>query len=302
MIAAIFSGFQAGGVCGSLLSLTLFPIWGWRSVYLIGLAPLLFVPLVMKYYPDSPYFYFERKRTADLRRVLKEVRPELALADDATFTASHTGKASAAALFQEHRGPSTVAFWAVTFMNFYIAFGLGIWLPKLMMNAGYALNSSLLFSSTYYIGAFIGILVGGRCADRVGAKPVMFTSYATAFLMITLLAFRPGTALIVLLVFVAGGCMSASQGVTMAYAALFYPPAIRATGQGFIFGIGRFGAVFGPAIAGFIISLKLSLVVSFLGVSVAALLALIAVACIQDRYGFVVLAGVRGAARKAAAR
>jgi len=45
---------------------------------------------------------------------------------------------------------STIAIWIVVFMDFYLIFGLGIWLPKLMMNAGYALSSSLWFSSAYF--------------------------------------------------------------------------------------------------------------------------------------------------------
>jgi len=75
MVAAIFSGFQIGGVCGSLFSIALFPIWGWRSVYMVGLLPLLIVPVCLKYFPDSPYFYFAKNRTAQLRTVLAKVRP-----------------------------------------------------------------------------------------------------------------------------------------------------------------------------------------------------------------------------------
>jgi AAHS family benzoate transporter-like MFS transporter len=291
VVAGIFSGFQIGGVCGSLLSVLLFPLWGWRSVYYIGFLALLVVPLCLMYFPDSPYFYFAKGRTVELRKVLLKIRPELMIEDGATFEANRTGKASVAALFQEHRGMSTIAIWIVVFMDFYLIFGLGIWLPKLMMNAGYALSSSLWFSSAYFAGAFIGILAAGKCADRWGAKLVLYMCFPAAFVAITLLAFHPGTALIVILVAIAGGATSGGQAVTIAYSALFYPPAMRAAGQGFTFGMGRLGAVFGPAIAGILMSMKLSLLTLFLGVSIPGLLACLAVVFIQDRYGFAALAG-----------
>jgi AAHS family benzoate transporter-like MFS transporter len=115
--------------------------------------------------------------------------------------------------------------------------------------------------------------------------------FPAAFVAITLLAFHPGTALIVILVAIAGGATSGGQAVTIAYSALFYPPAMRAAGQGFTFGMGRLGAVFGPAIAGILMSMKLSLLTLFLGVSIPGLLACLAVVFIQDRYGFAALAG-----------
>ena len=72
---------------------------------------------------------------------------------------------------------------------------------------------------------------------------MLYTCFPAAFIAITLLAFHPGAALIVILVAIAGGATSGGQAVTIAYSALFYPPAMRAAGQGFAFGMGRLGAL-----------------------------------------------------------
>jgi hypothetical protein len=50
--------------------------------------------------------------------------------------------------------------------------------------------------------------------------------------------------------------------------------------------MGRFGAVFGPAIAGILMSMKLSLLADFLGVSIPGLLACLALMFAQDKYAF----------------
>ena len=246
MVAAIFSRFQIGGVCGSLFSIALLPIRGRRSGYLIGFLPLLIVPVCLKFPPDSPYCYFAKNRTQELRSVLAKVRPELTLEEGATLEARLVGRSSVASLIQDSHGVTTVAVRVVVFMDFYMMFGLGIWLPKLMMNAGCAFNAGLWFSGAYFAGAFPGILIAGRYADRLGAKPVMYTCFSAAFVVVTLLAFHSGTALIVVLFAITGGATSGGQAVTIAYAEVYYPPAMRATGQGFAFGMGRFGGVFGP--------------------------------------------------------
>jgi len=224
MVAAIFSGVQIGGVCGSLFSIALLPIRGWRSVYLIGFLPLLIVPVCLKHFPDSHYYCFAKNRTQELRSVLAKVRPELTLEEGATFEARLVGNSSVASLIQDSRGVTTVAIRVVVFMDFYMIFGLGIWLPKLMMNAGYALSAGRWFSGAYFAGAFLGILIAGRCADRLGAKPVLYTCFSAAIVVITLLAFHPGTALIGVLVAIAGGATSGGQAVTIAYAAVYIHP------------------------------------------------------------------------------
>ena len=56
-------------------------------------------------------------------------------------------------LFKNKRALSTSLFWITYFMSLLMVYGLSTWLPKLMMQAGYGLNSSLSFlnySSWWY--------------------------------------------------------------------------------------------------------------------------------------------------------
>ena len=48
-------------------------------------------------------------------------------------------------LFKEKRALSTVIFWTAFFSCLLMVYGLNTWLPKLMIEAGYGLNSSLRF-------------------------------------------------------------------------------------------------------------------------------------------------------------
>ena len=59
-------------------------------------------------------------------------------------------------LFEERRGLSTISFWITSFMALLVIYGLGTWLPQLMVQAGYPLTSSLLFLFALNIGVMVG--------------------------------------------------------------------------------------------------------------------------------------------------
>ena len=61
--------------------------------------------------------------------------------------------------------------------------------------------------------------------------------------------------MLMLLTFGAGFCVVGGQNSANAVAAIFYPTSMRSTGVGWSLGIGRVGAIIGPLIGGFLISL-----------------------------------------------
>jgi AAHS family benzoate transporter-like MFS transporter len=56
--------------------------------------------------------------------------------------------------------------------------------------------------------------------------------------------------------------------------------------MGFAFGLGRFGAIFGPAITGLLMSMHMSLYGSFMSLAVPGLVAAAVMMLIQDKYSF----------------
>ena len=55
-------------------------------------------------------------------------------------------------------------------MVLLMVYGLGTWLPQLMVQAGYPLQSSLMFLFAFNIGAIVGQIGGGWLADVVDQK------------------------------------------------------------------------------------------------------------------------------------
>jgi AAHS family benzoate transporter-like MFS transporter len=176
--------------------------------------------------------------------------------------------------------------WIVYFMNMYMIFGLGTWLPKLMMDAGFALGSGLWFLLTLNLGAFFGSQVAGLTADRIGSKVTLLFLYLLACASITMLSFTKDFCLLTALVALAGTGFFGGQNVAHGYVSLFYPPGMRSTAMGLAFGVGRLGAIFGPALAGFLLAMKVSRLVNFVGLAVPGLIAGIAILLVRDKHGY----------------
>ncbi len=283
MVAAIFSGMQVGGILASGLSIWLLKDYGFEILYMIGGFPLLLLPLLIKFLPESTVNLIKNNRIETLRNICGKLQPTINLPKNVSFELDNTEKSSLPALFREKRGVNTILIWIVFFMNMFITAGVSTWLPQLMIKAGFGLSFGLLFLLTLNLGALFGSNIAGFVVGRIGYKKTLVSLYLLAFVSITLLGFTTNLFAVLTLVALAGIGFFGGQNIANGYLSLFYPPSMRSTGMGFAFGLGRFGAIFAPTILGFIVSWGLHLYVSFLAVSIPGLIAACIVLLIQEK-------------------
>ena len=165
-----------------------------------------------------------------------------------------------------------------------MVYGLGTWLPQLMVSSGYALKSSLTFLLALNFGAMFGQIGGGLLADKNGSKRVLSIMFTTGAVALVLFGLSFEAIVLYLLAAVAGACTTGGQGVSNAYTSQFYPSHMRSTGVGWTIGIGRFGAIVGPMIGGFILDSSLPLYANFLVFAIPGMIAAIAISFVQDKY------------------
>lgn len=177
--------------------------------------------------------------------------------------------------------------WVVFFMNMYLNYGLIIWLPKLMMNAGFSLRASLSTLLALQFMAFFGIIGVGAISERLGNRLVMVSCFLIAALTTALLGHTASLVWVVLLAAVAGTCTASAQGVINGYGALYYPPAMRSTGVGFAYSSGRFGSMVSLTLTGLLVSAHISLGTTFVALAAPGLIAAVALMLVQERHGFV---------------
>jgi AAHS family benzoate transporter-like MFS transporter len=97
------------------------------------------------------------------------------------------------------------------------------------------------------------------------------------------MGFVKSSELLFVMVFIVGATTLGTQLVAYAYAAAFYPAAIRSTGVGFASGIGRAGGILAPVMIGALVALNLPLEQNFMAIGFAGLLGMISVVLINHR-------------------
>jgi AAHS family benzoate transporter-like MFS transporter len=267
-IGAVLTGPPVGGVLASVAAINLVPGGHFQWVYGLGVVPLLLVPVALRLMPESPAFLRARGRTAEA----DAVAADFGLAGTAAPAAPAGSRSPVGALFADGHGPVTIGLWLVNACSLLTVFGVSTWLPQIMIKAGYGVSSSISFLLLYSTGAIVGTLVAASLAERVGAKAMVLTGFSAATLALVLLATRPATGVVVLLVVVAGFGGLGTQNLLNDHVAGYYPAAARATGLGWALGVGRLGAIAGPSYGALVVGAGNAVVVSSLAFAVPALL------------------------------
>ncbi|WP_435804312.1 MFS transporter [Streptomyces avermitilis] len=135
-------------------------------------------------------------------------------------------------------------------------YGVSNWLPTMMRGAGYELGSSLSFVIVINLGGIVGMLVAGRFSDRYGAPLVATIWFAATAVGVYLLGIHLPLALTYVVVFLTGLFPFSAQAMIYAAVAGGSGADNRATAVGWVSGIGRFGAVFGPWLGGRLVASK----------------------------------------------
>jgi AAHS family benzoate transporter-like MFS transporter len=289
LVALMFSGYAVGGMMSAGLGIWIVPNYGWEVMFFLAVVPLLMLPLMVRFLPESVAFLMAQKREGEARSILQRLAPGRGMGelDRLQAPAAAEARAPVLELFRSGRALSTLMFWLAFFCCLLMVYALGSWLPKLMSMAGYALSSSLMFLMVLNIGAIIGAVGGGWLADRFSLRSVLVSFFVLGSVSLVLLGHERPMWFLYTLMGVAGATTIGSQILLYAYVAQYYPAGIRSTGLGWASGIGRNGAIVGPLLGGLLLTLALPHHMNFLALAVPGAIATLAVAMVGRRFGAV---------------
>jgi predicted MFS family arabinose efflux permease len=150
---------------------------------------------------------------------------------------------------------STYVLWITFFLSFSTLYFLMSWVPKLMEHAGFTAAVGRQAFFMLNLGGVTGIFLLGLLSTRVSLSRLVSSFMMTSAILMVVFAALPGeqTALMVVITLI-GALMQGGFTGLFAIAAKIYPTEIRSTGIGWGIGLGRIGAVAGPAIAGYLIA------------------------------------------------
>ncbi|WOH18591.1 aromatic acid/H+ symport family MFS transporter [Paenarthrobacter sp. GOM3] len=280
----MYSGYSLGIVAAALAALFVLPLGGWRAVIAIGAAPVVLLPIIWKFLPESLEYLESKGRRAEAKALaakldIRDYRPVAQAAPVAGVQADPWWK-TITTMFSRKYLRSTVFFWISLFCGLVLVYGLNTWLPSIMKKAGYDLGSSLTFLLVFSLASAIGGLLLGRAADKYGKKLILVVFYILGGLGIMLLVF-PNTMVVNLLFVAFAGVGSISTSLVLTgYIADYYPAKVRGTATGWALSFARLGAISGPLIGGWIAGSKLPFEANFAIFAGIAVLAAGAVALI----------------------
>jgi MFS family permease len=149
--------------------------------------------------------------------------------------------------------PVTVVLTAVYFLHILTFYYMQTWLPKIIVDMGYSQSQGTGVLVWANLGGAVGGAVLGAMAVRYGLKPLtVLVGIATGILVALFGRLNADLNVIKIVVFVAGFFWNAAIVGFYALAARGFPTHARATGTGFMIGVGRGGSVLAPIIAGFL--------------------------------------------------
>lgn len=251
----VTNGFMVGAMLAGFLAAWLIPAHGWRALLLVGgVVPLvLLVPMALLL-PESLQFLAIRGHHPErIARWLRLIGQSVPAGEEVRYVASEERRTglSLAHLFRGGRAPGTLLLWAVNFLNVLNAYFVASWLPTVVREAGYQTSTAVLVGTAVQTGGAIGTVVLGFVLQRTGFVTGLTACFASAAVGLAVIG-QPNLPLwgLVAVAFVAGWGIFGGQPGVNALAATWYPTDLRSTGLGAALGVGRFGAILGPLVAG----------------------------------------------------
>jgi MFS family permease len=267
------------------------PHLGWQSLFVLGgSVTLLSVPLVVALLPESPDFLLSRQPARALERLnaflralgqadLERLPPKTAAVRDADHLAEIV--AGLRSLFSAKlRGP-TLLLWIAFAMSLATQYFLQLWTPQLGALAGLSDQQAFLAGTILNLGLFFGNASVGWFADQFGLRRVIATYLGAGAVLLLFFSYLHGMAAML-----SGlGAIGVMQGGFIglyAVGARIYPTEIRMTGIGWAAGIGRFGSILGPYLAGLLVARHVGMAGTFVAFAIPLALASLAVASMRS--------------------
>ncbi|TYP90484.1 MFS transporter [Blastococcus xanthinilyticus] len=222
-VGIAMTGVAFGGLGAAFAARALLGSAPFQQLFLIGAVAVVLLPLVWRLVPGG----------APVVHLASELSP------------AATGSRAAQLLAPANRR-ATLLFWAATFLGLVVVYGASTFLPTLMVNAGYDLNSSLEFLITFNAGAILGTLVVTALADRGRLQAITVGCALVAAAAFLVLSTPQARWLLLVMAAAAGLGALGTQNLVNSYVARYHEPRLRGTALGFSLGVGRLGAIAGP--------------------------------------------------------
>src|SRR4051794_569407 len=254
MVVILEAFWAVGWTAAALLGYLVIPSSadGWRWAFLVGAVPALWAAIVRWRLPESVRFLESQGRDEEAERSVRWFESAARVPAPSAAGTPHpteTAGRRVADLFSPALRRRTLAVWLVWFTVNFSYYGAFIWLPSLLVAAGFPLVRSFEFTLLITLAQLPGYAVSAWLVERWGRRgtlAVFLLGSAVAAALFGFGAVSGSEAWIV----GAGMVMSffnlGAWGALYAATPELYPTLLRGTGSGWAAGVGRIASILAP--------------------------------------------------------
>ena len=249
-----------GWLAAALIAFFVIPQYGWQASFLIGALPAFYVWVIRRKLPESPRWLESRGRMKEAEQVMRALELESSrnlgrlLPKVEGGGAQKPGKPMG--LKELWRGKyftRTLMLWIAWFCLIFGYYGIFIWLPTLLVQAGFTMIKSFEYVLIITLAQVPGYFSAAWLVERWGRKPTL----ASYLFLSALMAYFYGQSGDIAGILLFGSLMSffnlGAWGAIYAYTPELYPTRARASGAGFAASFGRIGGILAPYTVGMLL-------------------------------------------------
>jgi SHS family lactate transporter-like MFS transporter len=214
------SGYSGGYLLAALAYAFLFPVLGWRGLFMIGALPALLSIYVIRNVRESPTWEAARGKK----------------------------KASTWAVLKTHWGLAIYAVALMTAFNFFSHSTQDLYPTFLQTDHRFSPHTVGTIAVVYNIGAILGTLVFGSLSERIGRRRAIVIAALLSLPIIPLWAFSSSPVLLALGAFLMQFMVQGAWGVIPAHLNELSPAAARGTFPGVVYQLGNLFAAVNTAL------------------------------------------------------
>lgn len=281
-ISTMVIGYPVGAVIGGMIVSQLLKTSGWEVIFEFGaIVTAAMIPVVFFAVPETPAFLATTNKADTLVKVNRALaRLGHTSGIDALPPRPESERGmGVSGLFGPHVRRTTILLTAAYFTQIVTFYFILKWTPKIVTDLGFTASTAASVLVWANVGGAVGGAIWGLAATRIPMKALsLFTFFASAVMVTLFGTFGVDLTSLSLFAALGGFCTNAAMVALYNLSAAGFPDRLRATGTGFVIGVGRGGAVLGPIIAGYLFEGGVPLPAVAALMACGSLLAMIAVA------------------------